>query len=63
MPGQRKRLYNRAARILSAGLSKDEFVLLGEALDGDAHNDFLEAINEEIANIAPEVFGKAKPNG
>jgi hypothetical protein len=50
-------MYPKVIAILKTQLTKKEWVALGEELDGDPHMmGFLDAVNEHLAIIAPEVF-------
>lgn len=47
-------IFSRVMEILKQDLTKDEWIELGEVLDNGS--DFLEPVNEYLAEIAPEVF-------
>ncbi len=47
----------KAVSVLKAELSKAELIALAEALDGGRGDELLDALNEHLAVVAPEVFG------
>jgi hypothetical protein len=41
-------------------LTKEEWILFGESLDGGYQEDFLELVNDHLVVIAPEIFADPK---
>lgn len=55
-----KELFQKAAKLLRAGMTKEELVAFGDALDNDpAALSFAGAVDAELIRVAPEVFGVA----
>ena len=51
-----EKIYVRVVEVLKEKLTKEEWVELGEALDGDPQNGLLDLVNDHLQQIAPEVF-------
>jgi hypothetical protein len=56
-----KTIFRRAADVLHMHLTDEEFVTLGEALDGDPENRLLDAVNALLEEKHPELFTESAP--
>jgi hypothetical protein len=51
-------IFDKAANCLQQNLSPEDFMDLGEAMDGDPHDQLLDAINARLSVTNPELFEK-----
>lgn len=53
---EKSHLYHKAAKILKAGLTKEEFLRLQNIWDGDSGESFFDAVTEQAAIMDPDAF-------
>lgn len=56
-----KKRFKYFAQKFAKALTKKELIEFGDLLDGDGDYAFDDAINAEIAKVAPEVFASENP--